>query len=901
MKRLPLYEDQRAPVEQATAAANDPDCRRCRLGGRGSFTCLKPEGPSGGALLLFTKPSKTGRPAKVAGQVLAHAREHGRAAIDHAIRCGGTSADAVEACRPLTAGTLAAGYERIICLGSAAAHSVLGESAPTYNTRRCWTSLADGTPVFLLPDPEHVRKNRVRWQWLREDLQWAMTAAVVPRRGAELRLVETVEDALEAVADLARVGYFFDTETYGRMYDRDFKVAAFAGAPLDEPERVWVWPGEACLPGDPRCEALKGLEGVDAWAHNGEFDVRAMRHGPRVEVQLAGDTLVHAKLIAPHGSGGLASLAWKVGLGGHKGEMESCLARARRVLKLLRREAAKEVAEEWTTERRTINTKKGPKHQQRKIPAKTRPPTREEAEAQARACWGKPRSIDKVKRSPAEYMGVEPPALGDPPLSDDWLNAAIERAEVAEDTYVYGLADESVRLRYVARDVFAGALLVQLLTRIMATSRHAPQQALLDSHLQALPAAVAKIEDEGMPVDMGRLRKLEAFLDAKLREVTAKIEERAPGLDVGSDDQVRALLFGPPSKGGMGLEVIEKTKKDKKPSVKGEVLQQLAVVDPWVNLIISHRELAKLQSNYARGMRRFIQDDGRVHCHFNITGAESGRFSCHDPNMQTIPSRGQYAYKVKELFVAPPGYKIVQLDYGTLELRIAAMLSKDEVMLDAFRRGLDLHRRTAELCSPMLWGSPLDDCEPGEQKRRRGVCKTVNFGTVYGQHATTLAFNAGISVKEAEAAQRIVMGNYRGLSGWIEDTSRRAVRTGVTWTWWAGQRARCRAVPDVGSSWRGDVAHGKRQAYNTPVQGTGAEFCHASLAHLVPLLEEEGLDARLCLTVHDSLVFICADDDVAELVYQARRIMTQWDAGGVPLVVDAEVGQDWGNLEKVAA
>lgn len=303
--------------------------------------------------------------------------------------------------------------------------------------------------------------------------------------------------------------------------------------------------------------------------------------------------------------------------------------------------------------------------------------------------------------------------------------------------------------------------------------------------------------------------------------------------------------------------------------------------------------------------------------------AARGVFShnCSNPNLQTIPSRSlEWAKRVKNVFVAPPGRKLVFIDYATLELRVMAMLSGEQTMIDAFDAGLDLHRQTAIDISHLLWGNDFESCGLGydevvlkadgaapddprwEQLRqlqayRRKIAKAVNFGTAYGQGPAAMAEQWGIPEADAAKAQEAIMGRRRKLRAWIKRTQQECRQRGFTETWWNGQPARRRPLPDIASNIRDMASHAERAAYNTPVQGTGSEFCMASIGEIAQWIEDDGIDAQLVLTVHDSIGAEVDDEDVPEYVHHATRIMTGWYSMGVPITVDVEVGQRWGEMQ----
>jgi DNA polymerase-1 len=823
-------------------------------------------------------------------------------AFDYAVRCPGTPSDkAIDACRSYlrhSVGVLKP--SRVLAFGKAAAKSIAGFAVPTMKVRRSWMKLADGTPVFFFPEPVFATHNRVLSGWLTEDIEWALAVNVDELgdpTGLDFDIIETQLDAMYAVAKLRESTSppAFDVETFGVMGEPDFKIHSLA---IGGSTGFWVWPEEALRPGDPAlAPLLEFLRTEKTRAHNAKYEIRSLLSYYGVDIgpeAIDGDTMIWAKQNRADGSGALGDLSNTVGMGGHKRVIDDEISTKLKVLRALRRAADKEVPTMTETETRV--TASGRK-QRRKVVVESRPPNSQEREEQVMAAWSKPRTVKGVKTThamqaipPQDWSAVE--LLTDSPaITPDWLAAALSRG--SDRAYVYGLIDREICYRYNALDtvatVFIGDAYREAIDEIPEFRK------VYDSHLGRAPWAVGWVEQWGMQIDEQKLADLEVLFTEKLREHLAEIHKVAPGINPGSSQQLGKLLYE-----DLKLPVLKKT-ATQNPSTDKTTLTALGEYHPVVAHVLAYKEVSKLNDAYARGLRRFIRSDGRIHCNLNITGTETGRLSCSSPNMQTIPSRGQYAKLVKSVFGSAPGYKLIQLDYKTLEMRVAAMLSQDPVMIQIFIDGEDPHTRTAEMVSEMLWGSPYGVEPPEgrtpEQKRRRDVCKWINFGTVYGQSPETLATMAGCTVPEAERGQEIVLGRFHVLKRWIADTERRALREGGTWTWWDGGRGRRRPIIDLGSSDPGTQGHGRRASYNTPVQGTGSEFCLASLVALVEWIHADGLDAKLVLTVHDSLIFECHEDDVDELVHQATRIMTGWNSAGVPLAVDVEIGDVWGDLK----
>lgn len=279
--------------------------------------------------------------------------------------------------------------------------------------------------------------------------------------------------------------------------------------------------------------------------------------------------------------------------------------------------------------------------------------------------------------------------------------------------------------------------------------------------------------------------------------------------------------------------------------------------------------------------------------------------NCRDPNLQNIPNKRTPDGKLaRDVFTAARGYKLVQLDYSQLELRIAAMLSQDQKMIDIFRSGIDYHRRTAQLVSKTMWGIDMTEewIAANEEKASgyRTLVKPVNFGILYGKTARTLSMDLKCSVQEAQKAIDAIFGAFSDLHRWCKSMLSDARRTGEIWTQWDGEPARRRSLWRIAEPEDGIRITAENGAVNTPVQGSASDYCVASLVAAVNWIRESNFPARLVVPVHDSLMFEVREDCVDELAVKVRDIMEGWPSGGVPLVADCEVGQSWGSIKKYA-
>ena len=274
--------------------------------------------------------------------------------------------------------------------------------------------------------------------------------------------------------------------------------------------------------------------------------------------------------------------------------------------------------------------------------------------------------------------------------------------------------------------------------------------------------------------------------------------------------------------------------------------------------------------------------------------------NCSDPNLQNIPrAKGlREAKMVKDCFRAEDGKLLLQADYSQLELRVAAMLSGDERMIEIFKSGEDYHLRCAKLISQTAWGVHPDNVLPGGEYRSKA--KGFVFGLLYGMTDGGLARRMGCTKAEAARIRKAVLGSFPQLAQWIRERLDEARKTGWTYTWWDGQKARQRTLWQVAQQGDDDDEGARitaeNSSFNTPCQGTASDFCLASVVSTVQWLLEDLLPAKLVITVHDSIILEVEEDALAEVAYGLHGQMTQWNSNGVPLVVDMEVGKSWGSL-----
>jgi DNA polymerase I-like protein with 3'-5' exonuclease and polymerase domains len=779
---------------------------------------------------------------------------------------------------------------RILAFGERTAEMLCGEGTGwVERVTRPWVWLGQTPTFFFLREFTKVQKGL-----LDQELSWALHHNPDPAHSLKQRQycqIENSQDAQACVEALHGRRVALDVETFGRLGSPNFKISTLALVDIDAPASpAWVWQ-EDFLQLDSPCrhalvQVLTNLSAVGG--HNVKFDLRAISKALRLdpcrrpEVQVI-DTYVWGRLIQANGPGNLDDLSFQVGEGGHKAEAQEELAKLIKVLRSLRTAAEKPVATAHAIQERTLaNGRK----QRRQVPTETRPPTPTERLNRIVTQW----------RTSAWGDSESMAGYGNMP-SGDWLTAVDDTSSDPE-VYVYGLMEPNLRARYCARDTVSTALLARHYEPLVE-----PYRELLDSHLARASWSIGKVEQRGLQVSVPEIQQFSDQLTRKSDELLAHILLYAPDLNPGSHKSLSEYLYSSLRTGGLDLAPISYTARGALSTDK-DTLARLADQHPVIPLVQAWKEAEKLQSTYARGLLPHVDPDQRVRCSFNIMGAESGRMSCSSPNLQTLPSRGLYAKQAKRIYRASPGYQFLQFDYKTLEVRVAAMLSGDSAMIEIFKTGEDPHKRTAQLISDMVWKSPFETCGgltgealAEEQKRRRQVCKTINFALIYGSSTKSIAEAAGISDAEAELAKEIVLGRFSGLARWIRRTIYAAKQTGVAHTYWNGKKARARPLSAIYSTDKANVSRGERQAYNTPIQGTGHEYCLASGVQAVTWILNEGIDAYLVLLIHDSLFFEVAHHEIDAFVPEIKRIMTShYTPHDVPLEVDVEIGPTWGDL-----
>lgn len=393
----------------------------------------------------------------------------------------------------------------------------------------------------------------------------------------------------------------------------------------------------------------------------------------------------------------------------------------------------------------------------------------------------------------------------------------------------------------------------------------------------ALIPVLQRMERFGILVDPEVLGKQSQAIGTRLIEVErAAFELAGEEFNLGSPKQLQRIFYEK-----LQLPVLKKTPKGQ-PSTAEPVLQELALEYELPKLITDHRGLSKLKSTYTDKLPLDInKSTGRIHSSFQQAVAATGRLSSTDPNLQNIPIRTAEGRKVRQAFIARPGYQLLAADYSQVELRIMAHLSSDPGLLKAFSNAQDVHRATAS----DVFATPLEEVT-SEQRRR---AKAINFGLIYGMSAFGLAKQLGIDRQSAQHYVDLYFQKYPGVLRYMEQTQAYADEHGYVETLF-GRRL---YLPDIhaGNGMLRKAA--QRTAINAPMQGTAADIIKQAMIDIDHWLSTGVLDARMVLQVHDELVFEVATHDIDLLTEGVRFRMVSAAALDVPLVVDVGIGKNW--------
>jgi DNA polymerase I len=449
----------------------------------------------------------------------------------------------------------------------------------------------------------------------------------------------------------------------------------------------------------------------------------------------------------------------------------------------------------------------------------------------------------------------------------------------------HGLADIALRrfnLKLSGELAESADIAGRLTTALRGEIEQAGLEKLYEEMDLPLVPVLARMEQAGVKIDESALGHMSVELE---REIGAKQKEiyDAAGMEfnVGSPKQLGDILFN-----RMNLPKPVKYGKGRTISTAVDVLEELAENHPIARMVLDYRQLTKLKSTYVDALPTLINPTTkRLHTTFGQTGTATGRLSSANPNLQNIPIRTELGRGIRAAFIAEPGHVLLTADYSQIELRLLAHFSRDPLLVEAYRRGDDIHTLTAS----QVFGVPPLLVTPDHRRQ----AKVVNFGIVYGLSPFGLSQNLGIEPAEAKQFIANYFAKYSGVRDFIDKTLEEARRDMKVSTLFG----RVRPIPDINSKNANQRGFAERTAVNTPLQGTAADLIKIAMIRIDAAIRERGLKSRMTLQVHDELVFEVRENEIETMRPLVREHMEKARALAVPLLVEMGVGPNWRDLE----
>jgi DNA polymerase-1 len=397
-----------------------------------------------------------------------------------------------------------------------------------------------------------------------------------------------------------------------------------------------------------------------------------------------------------------------------------------------------------------------------------------------------------------------------------------------------------------------------------------------------LVPVLARMEQAGVKIDTAALSKMSTELEREIAIKEREIHQIAgTEFNVGSPRQLGDVLFNK-----LNLPKPVKYGKGRTISTAVDVLETLAEDHPIARMVLDYRQLTKLKSTYVDTLPALIdRNTKRLHTTFAQTGTATGRLSSANPNLQNIPIRTELGRGIRAAFIAEPGHVLLTADYSQIELRLLAHFSRDPLLVEAYRRGDDIHTLTAS----QVFGVPPLMVTPDHRRQ----AKVVNFGIVYGLSPFGLSQNLGIDTSEAKQFITNYFETYKGVRAFIDKTLEEARRDLKVKT----LHGRMRPIPDINSKNSNQRGFAERTAVNTPLQGTAADLIKVAMIRIDAALKERKLKSRMTLQVHDELVFEVLEKEVETMQSLVREQMEKVHALDVPLLVEMCVGPNWRDLD----
>ncbi len=405
--------------------------------------------------------------------------------------------------------------------------------------------------------------------------------------------------------------------------------------------------------------------------------------------------------------------------------------------------------------------------------------------------------------------------------------------------------------------------------------REAGMEAVLTELEIPLINVLAKIEKAGFKINKAGILEFGEALGELAEDLAGRIYMQAGEVfNIASPKQLGEVLYEK-------LGLAKKKKGKTGYSTDAQTLEEMRPLSPIIDDILEYRQVTKLRGTYTTALTDVADDRDRIHTDFKQALTATGRLSSADPNLQNIPIRTKMGRELRRFFIAEDGYTLVDADYSQIELRLLAHISGDYTMSEAFKGGEDIHRKTAAA----VFGVPEEMVSEDMRKR----AKAVNFGIVYGIGGYSLAKDIGTSVGEATKYIKNYLMNYPDIDRYLEEVVKGAEENGYTTT----LMGRRRYIPELKATQAPQRAFGKRVAMNAPIQGSAADIMKLAMIGVSRTLEEECLDARLVMQVHDELIVEARDDQVDKVRAILKEQMEKAVTLSIPLTVDVTSGKNW--------
>ena len=413
--------------------------------------------------------------------------------------------------------------------------------------------------------------------------------------------------------------------------------------------------------------------------------------------------------------------------------------------------------------------------------------------------------------------------------------------------------------------------LQDLVSELDASLKEMEMKELFDTIEMPLTHVLYAMEKEGVVTSLSTLDEIARATSDKIDTLSAQIYEMA-GMEfnINSPKQLAQILYDE-----LGL------KAGKKRSTAADVLEKLAKQHPIIPLLLEHRKYQKIYSTYAVGLSKHVLKDGKIHTIFNQIQTQTGRLSSSEPNLQNISVRDEEGKEIRKAFVASEGHVLLSADYSQIELRMLAHMADEEVMIDAFNHGIDIHTKTAMQIFDV-------DHDSVDANMRRSA-KTVNFGIVYGQSDFGLSEQLGISRKEAHAFIDKYFASYPNIKSFMDSTIQFCEENGYVKTLF-NRRRYIKEISDKNYMMR---EFGQRAAMNAPIQGSAADLIKLAMIHIFERMRREQVKSRMILQIHDELIFDVWEDELEQMKSIVEEGMQQAMTLRVPLIAEANIGKSW--------